>query len=81
MKKYLSKKIDIVSIGGETGKNARALNFKWVKNIKARCDEIGVRFVFRQTGNNLIVNNKKYYIPRKYQFSQAQKAFNDNKSD
>ena len=80
MKKYLSEKIDIVSIGGETGKGARALNFDWVKHIKTQCERVGIKFVFRQTGNYLIVNNKKYYIPRKYQFSQAQKAFN-NESD
>ena len=33
LSEYINK-IDIVSVGGESGENARACNFEWVKNIK-----------------------------------------------
>ena len=75
MSKYLSKEVDIVSCGGESGENARTLDFEWVKDIKRQADEKGIDFYFHQTGAKLLVNNKLYNIQRKYQHSQAKKAF------
>lgn len=75
--KYLNYKIDIIACGGESGNNARILNFDWVKEIKERCDKNNIHFYFHQTGANLLFNGKLYHIDRKYQHSQAKKAFKD----
>lgn len=74
--KYIDK-IDIVSIGGESGDNARELNFDWVKRIRKECKKAHVEFYFHQTGAKLIVDNKLYTIPRNKQHSQAYLAFKD----
>ncbi|MDO4500324.1 MAG: DUF5131 family protein [Erysipelotrichaceae bacterium] len=72
----LDKELEAVTVGGESGPNARVINFDWVKKIRNECIKKGIRFYFHQTGANLIVDNKLYKIPRKHQFSQAKKAFN-----
>ena len=74
--KYLDK-IDVISIGGESGENARPLNFEWVKEIREQCKKENIEFNFHQTGAKLIVDNKLYNIPRNKQHSQANKAFKD----
>lgn len=74
--KYLDK-IDAVSVGGESGENARVLDFKWVKQIHEICKKASIEFNFHQTGAKLLVDNKLYDIPRKFQHSQAKKAFKD----
>lgn len=78
--KYLDKDIEKVSVGGESGPNARVLDFNWVKEIKRQCDRAHIPFNFRQTGANILVNNKLYHIPRDKQFIQAKKAFNNKSS-
>ena len=72
--KYLNM-IDVVSIGGESGENARPLNFEWVKHIRQQCLENNIEFNFHQTGARLIVDGKLFNIPRNKQHSQANKAF------
>ena len=74
--KYIDK-IDVVSVGGESGDNARPLNFDWVKKIRQECKKAHVQFNFHQTGAKLIVDNKLYNIPRNKQHSQARLAFKD----
>ena len=67
--------IDIVAIGGESGDNARVLDFDWVKDIRKECLDNGVDFYFHQTGKRILVDGKLYDIPRHLQHSQAKKAF------
>ena len=74
--KYIDK-IDVVSVGGESGDDARPLNFDWVKKIRQECKKAHVQFNFHQTGAKLIVDNKLYNIPRNKQHSQARLAFKD----
>ena len=76
MSKYIDK-IDIVSVGGESGINVRPLNFEWVVDIRKQCKKAHVEFQFHQTGAKLIVDNKLYNIPRNKQHSQARLAFKD----
>ena len=76
LSKYIDK-IDIVSVGGESGQDARPLDFEWVKDIREQCKKAHVEFNFHQTGAKLIVNNKLYNIPRNKQHSQANLAFKD----
>ena len=75
MSKYLSTNcVDIISCGGESGPNARTIDFAWVKDLYKQTKEKGIEFYFHQTGANIIVNEKLYHIERKYQHSQAKKA-------
>lgn len=74
--KYLKTgKIDYVSVGGESYKNARECNFDWVLHIKEQCDLYHVLFDFHQTGSNFIKDGKRYSIPHKKEYEQAKKAF------
>lgn len=66
--------IEGVSVGGESGKYARPLDFNWVLDIHNQCQEIGIPFSFHQTGSYLIKDGKQYHIPREHQHSQAKKA-------
>lgn len=67
--------IDKVTVGGESGPDARILDFDWAKDIKKQCDEHDVEFTFHQTGARILVDNKLYNIPRNKQHSQARIAF------
>lgn len=77
LSKYDLKNVDQISVGGESGDNARVINFDWVKKIHDLCKEKGISFYFHQTGANILVDNKLYKIPRYKQHSQARKAFKD----
>jgi len=72
--RYIDK-LDLVTVGGESGVNARVCNFDWVKEIHEVCKKAHVDFYYHQTGAKLIVDGKLYNIKRKYQHSQARKAF------
>lgn len=69
-----SGKINMVSVGGESYKNARECNFDWVKHIKDDCDKYGVEFDFHQTGSNFVMNAKRYRINHRDEYSQAKKG-------
>ena len=77
LNKYDLSNVDQISVGGESGINARVINFDWVKNIHNICKRKGISFYFHQTGAKIIVDNKLYNIPRNKQHSQAHKAFKD----
>lgn len=75
MAKYLDPAlVEQVSVGGESGKYARALDFDWVMDLRRQCACAGVPFNFHQTGAYLIKNGRTYHIPREHQHSQARKA-------
>lgn len=68
-------KLRSVSVGGESYDYARECRYEWVASVKSQCDAFGAEFYFHQTGSNFVVNNKRYFIPHRLQFSQARKAF------
>ena len=75
LRKWLdAEKIEEVSAGGESGKYARPLDFNWIRNLRAQCEETGVAFNFHQTGSYIIKDGRRYHIPRPLQHSQAHKA-------
>ncbi|MBQ6333629.1 MAG: DUF5131 family protein [Erysipelotrichaceae bacterium] len=76
MSAYIDR-IDRVAVGGESGDEARVLDFEWVKDIREQCKKAQVAFSFHQTGARILVNGKLYEIPRNKQHSQAKKAFKD----
>jgi protein gp37 len=67
-------KIAHVSVGGESGENARACDFAWVEQIRSACMENNVRFSYHQTGAKLIKDGILYRIPRRRQHEQAKRA-------
>ena len=69
--------IESVSVGGESGPDARSCDFSWVLDLHCQCVESGVSFSYHQTGARLIKNGKEYQIPREYQHTQAAKAHLD----
>ncbi len=75
---YLCDKIDFVSVGGESGKNARICNYDWILGIRDACIMANVSFVFRQTGTRFQKDGKLYHIERKNHFSQAKRAAIDH---
>lgn len=74
LRPYLTADIEFVGAGGESGKNARICEYDWILDIRDACLSAGVQFSYHQTGARLRKDGKLYYIPRKYQHSQAHKA-------
>ena len=66
--------IESVSVGGESGPDARPCDYAWVLDVHMQCVENGVSFSYHQTGARLIKGGKVYNIPREAQHSQAHKA-------
>ena len=66
--------IKLVSVGGESGAEARICDYNWVKTVQSQCVENGISFYYHQTGAKLLKDGKLYSIPRKIQHSQAHKA-------
>ena len=77
--KYLTGCIESVSVGGESGPNARVCNYDWVLDIRRQCIEADVGFDYHQTGAKLLKGGKLYNIPRNMQGEQAKKANIDYK--
>lgn len=75
LRRYLDPKlVKEVSVGGESGKYARPLDYSWVVDMQSQCIESGIPFSFHQTGSYLIKDGRQYHIPREHQHSQAKKA-------
>ena len=71
---YLDSSIEEVSVGGESGVNARPCHYDWILDLRRQCVEKNVPFRFHQTGAYFVKDGKLYRIMRKYQLSQAHKA-------
>lgn len=63
-----------VTVGGESGSEARPCNYDWILDIRKQCLEKDVCFWFKQTGARFIKDGKMYRVLRRYQHSQARKA-------
>lgn len=72
--KYLTAEIESVSVGGESGAEARACDYAWVLDIRRQCVEANVSFEYHQTGAKLLKDGKLYHISRDKQHEQAKKA-------
>ncbi|MDD5823599.1 MAG: DUF5131 family protein [Firmicutes bacterium] len=72
--RYLDETIEEVSVSGESGLEARPLNYDWVLDVRKQCIDKRVPFSFHQTGAHFIKDGKLYKIPRRLQISQARKA-------
>lgn len=74
LSRYLCPKITEVTVGGESGEEARPCRYEWVLDIRRQCIEAGIPFVFRQTGAKFIKDGKMYRVPKIKQHEQAEKA-------
>lgn len=50
LSKYLGG-IEHVSVGGETGREARECDYEWVLDIRKQCEIAGITFWFKNTGS------------------------------
>lgn len=66
--------IEHVTCGGESGPDARPLEFSWVRDLRTDCVRAGVPFTFQQTGADFRMNGKVYRIGREDQMIQAEKS-------
>lgn len=71
---YLQPQISRVTVGGESGEQARLCRWEWVTSLAAQCRAANVPFVFKQTGARFEKDGICYKIPRRLQQIQAQKA-------
>ena len=75
LRNYLDPaQIERVSVGGESGEQARVCDFTWVMQIRQACADAGVRMTYHQTGALLRRDNRVYHIPRRMQHEQARRA-------
>ena len=63
-----------VSVGGESGEDARVCDYSWVTDLHRQCLEHSISFYYHQTGAKLLKEGKLYRIPRYLQHSQAHQA-------
>ncbi len=71
---YLGSWVRGVSVGGESGPEARICRYDWVLDIRRQCMEACVPFNFRQTGYRFAKDGKLYLVKRSLQHTQAHKA-------
>ena len=63
-----------ITVGGESGREARICDYDWVLHIRQQCIEAGVPFHFKQTGAHFRKDGRLYDVERKYQQAQAHRA-------
>ena len=63
-----------VTVGGESGRDARICDYAWVLGIREQCMDADVPFHFKQTGAHFCKDGRLYNIPRKLQMAQAHRA-------
>ena len=68
-----------VTVGGESGRDARICDYDWVLNIREQCIKSNVPFHFKQTGAHFRKDGRLYNIPRNQQMAQAKRAGIDHK--
>ena len=69
-----------VTVGGESGRDARVCDYAWVLGIREQCIAANVPFHFKQTGAHFRMEGRLYNIPRKWQMQQAHRAGIDYKT-
>ncbi len=74
LRPWLGDWVEQVTVGGESGPDARPCDFEWVIGIRKDCIAADVPFHFKQTGANFVKDGKLYRIPRWLQMEQARKA-------
>ena len=63
-----------VTVGGESGREARVCDYGWVLDLRRQCVEAGVSFHFKQTGAVFRKDARIYRIARGLHSAQARRA-------
>lgn len=71
---YLDGRIREVSVGGESGAEARLCNYAWILDLRRQCVEKNISFCFHQTGAYFEKDGRRFRIKRSCQLSQARRA-------
>ena len=77
IERYLEKysaEIEEVSCGGETGEDAREMDYAWVIGMHLQCVKYDVPFRFRRTGTHFRRGGKLFTIEKEEQELQAARA-------
>lgn len=74
LSQYLVPEIRWVSVGGESGEEARVCRFDWVLSIRSQCLKAQCSFHFHQTGARFEKDGKLFRIPKEKQHLQASRA-------
>lgn len=74
LESYLDPTIEEVSVGGESGRDARPCHFDWILDLRRQCVAHDIPFRFHQTGARFVKDGRLYYVRRPFQLSQAHKA-------
>ena len=69
-----AQRCEQVTVGGESGRDARVCDYDWVLNIREQCINANVPFHFKQTGALFRKDGRLYRIPRSQQMAQARRA-------
>ena len=69
-----AQRCEQVTVGGESGSEARVCDYAWVLGIREQCIAANVPFHFKQTGAHFRKDGRLYNIPRNQQMKQAHKA-------
>ena len=70
----ISAEIEEVTCGGETGEDARELDYAWVIEMHLQCVKYDVPFRFRRTGTHFRRGGKLFTIEKEEQELQAAMA-------
>lgn len=66
--------IEKVTVGGESGMNARPCRYEWILDVRRQCAEAGTHFHFMQTGARFIKDGRTFHLNHHLQIQQARKA-------
>lgn len=66
--------IEKITVGGESGMNARPCQYEWVLDVRRQCVEAGIHFHFMQTGAQFIKSGRTFHLSHRLQIQQAHKA-------
>ena len=69
-----AQRCEQVTVGGESGRDARVCDYEWVLGIRQQCLDANVPFHFKQTGALFRKDGRTFRIPRNQQMPQAHKA-------
>jgi len=68
---WLGAWIECVTVGGESGPDARVCDLAWVRDLRDQCVRRGVCFHFKQTGANFRQDGVIQAVPRELQAKLA----------
>ncbi len=66
--------IEQVTVGGESGNEARECRYEWVLHLREQCMAQEVAFMFKQTGRHFVKDGRTYILDHYTAMQQARKA-------